>query len=68
MYPCLQVLKLFAKIDTKKEGAVIKEDFLRFLEANPEFVALFLLAKPRLISGSFTGRKWEYLNGGGKDA
>lgn len=62
-----QILELFGKIDSKKEGAVSREDFLLFLEANPEFVALFLIAKPELVSGYHKDEKWELSNGGGKD-
>jgi lysophosphatidylcholine acyltransferase/lyso-PAF acetyltransferase len=63
-----QILRLYGKVDSKEEGAVSKADFLLFLEANPEFVALFLIAKPRLMLDSVKDKKWELSNGGGKDS
>ncbi|CAM6101514.1 unnamed protein product [Calypogeia fissa] len=65
-----QILQIYEKIDLKKEGAVSRADFLIFLEANPEFVALFVIAKPGLLSGSFKDENWEFsnCNGAGKDS
>ncbi|BBN16600.1 hypothetical protein MPTK1_7g07720 [Marchantia polymorpha subsp. ruderalis] len=45
-----QVSKIFDRLDTKKTGEVSRADFLSFLEANPEYVALFLISRPDLIS------------------
>ncbi|KAL2612797.1 hypothetical protein R1flu_024489 [Riccia fluitans] len=45
-----QYTKLFDRIDVRKAGVVSREEFYSFLEANPEYVVLFLISKPDLIS------------------
>lgn len=69
VHDILQILQIYDRIDSKKEGAISRGDFRSFLEANPEFVALFLIAKPSLVSGSCNDAKWALAdrNGGGKD-
>ncbi|KAL3680291.1 hypothetical protein R1sor_023247 [Riccia sorocarpa] len=44
-----QYIKLFDRMDSRKAGVLSREEFYSFLEANPEYVALFLISKPDLI-------------------
>ncbi len=48
----LQIHVLFDKMDAKKAGIISREDFARFIEGNPEYLLIFLIAKPDLLARS----------------
>lgn len=46
----LQVHLLFDRLDAKKAGVISKEEFADFVMENPDFLLLFLIAKPHLLT------------------
>jgi hypothetical protein len=40
---------LFEKMDAKKAGIISRGDFAHFIEGNPEYLLIFLIAKPDLL-------------------
>jgi hypothetical protein len=45
----LQIHVLFDKMDAKKAGIISRGDFAHFIEGNPEYLLIFLIAKPDLL-------------------
>ncbi|CAM6010689.1 unnamed protein product [Sphagnum balticum] len=44
-----QIHVLFDKMDAKKAGIISRGDFAHFIEGNPEYLLIFLIAKPDLL-------------------
>jgi lysophosphatidylcholine acyltransferase/lyso-PAF acetyltransferase len=45
----LQVLKLFEQLDIDRDGSISWEEFSRFLQGNPEYLAIIMAAHPALL-------------------
>jgi hypothetical protein len=58
----LQIHVLFDKMDAKKAGIISRGDFARFIEGNPEYLLIFLIAKPDLLASSKLEFDKDFLN------
>ncbi len=57
-----QIYLLIDKFNANKAGVIGMADFAQFFEVNPEYLLIFLIAKPDLLSSSKKSFAEDFLN------